>query len=250
MNDDSWIKCYRKIREWRYRTDPEIFSVWMYLLLHAYHKERYQTIGNQNVLVKRGQVPVGRYAISEETGVEPSKVVRILNKLKSEHQIEQQTTNKFSMITIVNWEQYQNNEQQSEQRVNNECTPSEQRVNTIKNVKKVKKVKNDKKTKYNINTSICAEDYQKILTDPELANNDRAYLLRCCKEMQDWSANNPPKSDWAAALRNWIRRDKKTNAKFKASQNGFKSKQQSIAERNIQAVLNIEAMENEENGNR
>jgi hypothetical protein len=69
-----------------------------------------------------------------------------LKYLEIEQQIEQQKTTKFTIITILNWDRYQENEQQSEQQVNNKRTTSEQQVNTNKNVKNDKNVENDKKT--------------------------------------------------------------------------------------------------------
>ena len=43
---------------------------------------------------------------------------RILNCFESEQQIEQQNNSKFRIISICNWDKYQNNEQQIEQPVN------------------------------------------------------------------------------------------------------------------------------------
>lgn len=76
------------------------------------------------------------------------------------------------------------------------------------------KPKNPKKLKtlFDLQTSISKADYQKILYDADLANGNREYLKQVCQEMEDWSkSNDNRKIDWGATLRNWIRRDKKTN---------------------------------------
>jgi hypothetical protein len=52
-------------------------------------------------------------------------VQRILKTFKSEQQIEQQTTSRNRLITIVAWNEYQKSEQQNEQQVNNKRTTSE-----------------------------------------------------------------------------------------------------------------------------
>ena len=70
--------------------------------------------------------------------ISESKTYRVLNAYKSEHQIEQQISNRNSLITIVNWDKYQITEQQIEQQVNSNRTTSEQQVNTNKNIKNIK----------------------------------------------------------------------------------------------------------------
>jgi hypothetical protein len=59
--------------------------------------------------------------------------------------IEQQTTNKNRLITVLNWGSYQISEQVIEQQVNNNRTTSEQQVNTSKELKnlRTKELKKD-----------------------------------------------------------------------------------------------------------
>jgi hypothetical protein len=60
------------------------------------------------IVVKEGQLITGRRALSEQTGIPGTTVERILDFLENEHQIGQQKTNKYRLITIVNWDKYQN----------------------------------------------------------------------------------------------------------------------------------------------
>ena len=80
-----------------------------------------------------GQLITGRKSIAEKLKISESKIYRIINEYKSEHQIEQQTSNRNSLITILNWDKYQQFEQQNEQQMNNKRTTDEQQVNTNKN---------------------------------------------------------------------------------------------------------------------
>lgn len=58
--------------------------------------------------------------------------------------------------------------------------------------------------------SITVQQYQQMLLEPSLANGDKEWLKECILEMRDWSHSNQKKKvDWAAALRNWIRRAKR-----------------------------------------
>jgi hypothetical protein len=66
-----------------------------------------------------------------------------LTTLKNEHQIEQQTSNASSLISILNWQSYQKREQRTEQPVDNQWTTTEQPVNTIQEYKEVEEVKKE-----------------------------------------------------------------------------------------------------------
>lgn len=132
---DGWIKLYRKLMKKGYYTDSHYVHLWVHLLMKANHQDTEFLFNNAITLVKRGQFITGREELSRETGINTSKVERVLKVFKSEHQIEQQTFNKFRIITICNYDQFQPSEQQSEQPVNNKRTASEQPVNTNKNDK-------------------------------------------------------------------------------------------------------------------
>lgn len=135
MNDKGWICVHRKIEDNPIICkDNDYFRVWHYLLYNATHKEIEAIFGKDKIILKPGQLITGRDKIAEKCKVSSSKVVRILKTFKIEHQIEQQTCSKGSLITLVNWDKYQKSEQQIEQRVNSEWTASEQQVNTNNNV--------------------------------------------------------------------------------------------------------------------
>jgi len=132
----GWIKIHRDILDNPIVCkDKDYFTVWIYLLLKATHKEIDMLFNKEKIVLCPGQLITGRKKIADKFNISESKVQRILKTFKIEQQIEQQTTNSNRLISILNWEQYQNSEQQTEQPVNNERTTSEQRVNTNKNVR-------------------------------------------------------------------------------------------------------------------
>ncbi len=140
---DGWIKLHRKLLENPIiMKDKDYLSVWIYLLLNATHKEYDTLFEGKRIKLKEGELIIGRKSVSEKLKVDESKVQRILKLFENEHQIEQRTTSRNRLVSIVNWNEYQQNEQQIEQQVNNNCTTDEQQVNTNKNIKNIK---NDKK---------------------------------------------------------------------------------------------------------
>jgi len=136
----GWIKVYRSLykKGWYKRSD--YIHLWIHLLFKASHKEIEFMFNGKNIKIKPGQFITGRKALNLETGINESKIERILSFFeKNEQQIEQQKSNKNRLISILNWDEYQLSEQLNEQQVNNKRTTSEQQVNTYK------KNKNDKK---------------------------------------------------------------------------------------------------------
>lgn len=146
---EGWIKIHRKILENPIICkDSDYLAVWIYLLLNATHKEIPALFKGKKITLQKGQLITGRKSMSNQLKISESKIYRIINDFKSEQQIEQQTSNQNSLITVLNWDKYQQIEQQNEQPMNNERTTDEQRVNTNKNVK------NDKNERiYNIPAS-------------------------------------------------------------------------------------------------
>ena len=141
----GFITLHRKITHTSWYGRPEYVALFIHLLMRANHKERTVVIGNQSIVVKRGQFIAGRKSLSAESGVQESKVNRIINVFKSEQQIEQQAFSKFSLYSITNYDSYQSGEQQIEQQMNSKRTADEQQMNTNNNVNNVNNVNNTSK---------------------------------------------------------------------------------------------------------
>ena len=144
MNAEGWIKLHRKLLDNPVTMkDTDHLAVWIYLLLNASHNEHPALFKGEKIMLKPGQLITGRKSIALALHIDESKVERILKSLKSEQQIEQQTSSKNRLISITNWEFYQQSEQQNEQQMNNKRTTSEQQVNTNKNIKNDKNERKD-----------------------------------------------------------------------------------------------------------
>lgn len=141
----GWVKLHRKLLDNPVACrDSDYLAVWILLLLEATHDEIPKVFKGKKIILKPGQLITGRKHISQKLVIGESKVQRILSCYESEHQIEQQTSNKNRLISIVKWDEYQQSEQQNETQMNNKRTTDEQPVNTYKNVKNDKNVKNNK----------------------------------------------------------------------------------------------------------
>ena len=130
MVQTGWVKIYRSTFEKGWARKPEYIALWIWLIQLATHQEREYFWNGNTIILKSGQFITGRKFLSEKTGINESKVERILKCFESEQQIEQRKTSTSRLISILNYQKYQDIEQPFEQRVNNERTTSEQRVNT------------------------------------------------------------------------------------------------------------------------
>jgi len=144
----GWVSLHRKIQDSAIYKDSQAVHLWIHLLFKANHKSNEFLMGNKLISVDRGQFVTGRKALSVETGINESKIQRLLKVFEKCQQIEQQTFTKYRLITITNYSQYQDREQQT----NNRRTASEQQLNTNNNV-------NNENNDNNKNTYVCFDDF-------------------------------------------------------------------------------------------
>lgn len=213
----GWIKLHRKTKQCSFYKNPDAFLLWCHILLSVNHQEKTFLHGNQMVTLKPGQILTGRKALSAETGIQELKVKRLLDLFESEHQIEQQKTNKYSIITVLRWDEYQIIEQQNEQQMNNKRTTDEQQMNTNKNDKNEK---NDKEElKKEINKEKRSKPRSAMTTIPDAyeisvqvrewaTQNGITRLEERLAHFKDWATAGEKKyKDWDAAFRNALRGD-------------------------------------------
>lgn len=93
-------------------------------------------------ICKRGQFITGIHKLKQKTGIEPSKLRRLLETMKNEHLIDKQSNNKFSLITILKYDYYQSADNQNDKPVTNKRQTSDKPVTTTKNDKNDKNVNN------------------------------------------------------------------------------------------------------------
>ena len=129
---DGWLKLYRSILDSAVFQDAEILKVWIWLLCNVAF-EQHDTICYGKVIhLKPGQIATGRKKIAQCTDLNENKVYRALTALKSLGNIEIKSTNKYSIITVVNWDKYQDENGKrtaNEQQTNSKTTTGEQQDN-------------------------------------------------------------------------------------------------------------------------
>ena len=107
MQRNGYFAVWRKLWDNPRSRDPHWIAVWVYLISEATHAERPVVWNRKRRILLPGQFVTGRLKIAEVTGVNESKVKRLLSILKDEEQIEIETCNQNSLVTVLNWGNHQ-----------------------------------------------------------------------------------------------------------------------------------------------
>lgn len=124
--------------QWEWYQHPNVFCVFLHLLLTANHEEKKW----QGTVVGVGQKITSYPHLARDTGIGVQSVRTAINKLKSTGEITVKTTSKYSLITISNWSKYQIDNTQSNSQLTGNQQATNRQLTTNKNDKKVKNEKN------------------------------------------------------------------------------------------------------------
>lgn len=135
---EGFVKLPREITSWCWFSDPEVLRVYIYLLTRAVFKETQW----KTETLKAGQLITGRKKLSEALDISESMITRILKKLEGTGDISLETNNRYTVITLLKWEETQGSDYffadkrtTNEQQRNNERTQNkkEYKENNSKN---------------------------------------------------------------------------------------------------------------------
>jgi len=100
---DGWIKLHRKLLDWEWSDDPVMIAVWIHFLIDAsFEKTQWR-----GATIERGQLTIGRKAYSKRCGVSEQQLRTAIDRLIATNEITTKSTNKYTVITIVQYGLYQ-----------------------------------------------------------------------------------------------------------------------------------------------
>ncbi len=161
-------------------------------------------------MVKRGSFITSADKISKGTGVPRGTVERILNYLKNEVMIEEQTTKKFRLISVVKYDGYQSSEEVNEEQLRNKRGTSEEQVDTNKNDNNENNEKNE--NKYSLSLGIefwnTRQAWNPLNGNPP-NSTAVARLLPCCRAetaslLKAWLKQSPLQEEWEQAVKAYV----------------------------------------------
>lgn len=103
----GWIKTYRSLADHWLAEQPEKLGWWVLLLLKVSHEDKKILMGNQLVELKRGQINISFSSLAELWKTSRASAERFVELLEQEQMISREVRRKVSIITICNYESYQ-----------------------------------------------------------------------------------------------------------------------------------------------
>ena len=135
----GYIKLHRQLLTWEWYTDIPVRVLFEHCLLRANHKSnkwRGQTIDVGSFITSYEK-------LSAETGLTVQQVRTALSKLKSTGELTYKSTSRYSIITINNWIDYQEDNTQNNKQITNNQQTNNKQITTNKNDKNEKNDKNN-----------------------------------------------------------------------------------------------------------
>lgn len=144
---NGYIKLYRKVLEWEWHDEPITVATFIYCLLRAnYDLQRWH-----GELVQPGQFITSMSNMASDIGISRQNLKTAINHLKSTHTLTTKSTNKWTLVTIEKWAEYQSAGEKVTNGITNGLTneltsnqlSTNQQPTTIKEYKEYKENKKD-----------------------------------------------------------------------------------------------------------
>jgi hypothetical protein len=143
IDEQGWVKLYRKSIHSQVFQNEGLWKVWTWCLMKANHEDNWIPIktgrGITETLVKRGQFIFGRNTAAKELKMPPRTVHKRMLKLENIRNCALKSDKQYTMVTILNYKPYQDSEKA---KGTSEGTTKGQPRDTNKNDKNEKKLIN------------------------------------------------------------------------------------------------------------
>lgn len=110
----GWVKLYRKLMDWEWYQDSHMVHLFVHLLLSANSAPRKW----KGILIERGQYITTQRTLSDATGISQPTIHRCLMRLVECGAILAKVNQRKTMITICNYDSYQDYEDRGESKTN------------------------------------------------------------------------------------------------------------------------------------
>ena len=214
MSDKGWIKLHRQLQEcpmWY----SERFSkgqAWVDLLLLANHKDKKILFNGEMIIIKRGQYLTSMVKLAEKWKWSRPTVVKFLNLLEKDKMITRSSDNTKTLITIENYEIYQDFSDSDLQptlqpllqpTLQQGCNPINNPLYTNKNDKNVNNDKNVKNNNSFVSPSV--EEVKNYLKSVGSKVDAEAFVA--FYESKGWMIGKNKMKSWKSAIVTWEKRN-------------------------------------------
>lgn len=143
MNNQGWIKLHRKLIDTSFYKNANAVRLFIHLLIICNHSPKKIYWNGSEIEIKEGQVITGRKELSKDLGISEQSTRSALTMLKSTSTITIQSTNRFSLIEISKYSDYQGSStSRSTNKLTNNQPTNNQQLTTNNNDKNEENDKN------------------------------------------------------------------------------------------------------------
>lgn len=156
--EKGWICLHRKFIDWEWYDDANVMRVFIHLLLCANHKDNKW----RGRLIKQGQLITSQPKLANSLKLSISQIRNSLNKLKSTGEIAVKPTSEYSIISIKNYDLYQENSRQNNAQTSFKRQSDDRRATTNNNDNNINSINST-----SINISLSAKNEKPKITREE-----------------------------------------------------------------------------------
>ena len=134
----SYIKLDRKIVDWEWFTDGNVLKLWIYILSNVNVKDK----NWRGIEVPKGSMIASVNTLAEACEMSVRSVRTCLERLEKTGEISRKTTNKYTLINAIKWEEYQCSPSSDDKQTTNKRQTNDKQTTTPKEYKEVKNERN------------------------------------------------------------------------------------------------------------
>lgn len=217
----GWIKIHRDLLKHWCASDPNFLAVWVHLLSDANFQTKNSLMNGAIVEIKRGQLIFGLNAFSKKSGVSISKLRRVINVLEKEHMIDRLKTNKYSIISITKYNDYQDIDKPT----TSKTQANDIQTATPKEGKEIKEVKRPLKGSHIKEDWNPSPELIKAIAEKEQTTTDwvNSQVYSFVNYWLGISGAKAVKASWDATFRKWCNKSYDQKPKVNGHANGQSS---------------------------
>ena len=216
----QWVKLYRKLLDSQVWSDPNTRELFIYLLLTVNWKDGWF----HGKKIPRGSTATSIELLAERLEWSPSKTIRTIDKCIDQGVVTKQATNKYTVLTIVKYCTYQDNEEPNRRAIDrttdqsSDKTTGEQVTKQPETIEERKKERREeRKTEINVRenpvpvppsgaTRLSKSRFKFSDRDFEVAESMVAKIRERLPKMK-----KPNLDSWANTVRLMVERDDRTH---------------------------------------
>ncbi|KKQ09718.1 MAG: hypothetical protein US20_C0005G0038 [Candidatus Pacebacteria bacterium GW2011_GWF1_36_5] len=217
---EGWIKKYRSIQDhWLYPTNEDRpftkYEAWDDLLFLVCFEKTTQLINGRPIVVNRGEYVASNDSLQSRWKWSNTKVRSFIDLLINEKMISKRIIRKKTILNVLNYDKYQNQETIEKPKKNHEKTIE-------KPLNKNSRIQEDitlslNQEKIEIleigefgNVQITYRDFENLralyMAEPITQNESEKFTKETCEDFDTWLSRGHTEPNHYAALRSWVKR--------------------------------------------